>query len=71
MANIFDEFQDKLAEARAVNYAADFNTVEMLKLIKGRLRTATYGRADWAARNALTDLKRELRDWNMTTGSWN
>jgi len=72
VANIFDDFRQRLEEAKIVNRAADVNTLEMVKLCKGRLRMASENVTNfgWSERDALTKLKKELRDWNMTTGTW-
>lgn len=66
MANPFDEFQTALTQARIVNRAADENAEAMAKLLVGRLRCIKghFGVQD------LVRLKRELRDFNVTTKRW-
>lgn len=69
MANVFDEIRIKLNEADNANRAVDANVLEMARLIKGRLRSASAGKAFWEL-GALASLKKELRGFNLTTGRW-
>jgi hypothetical protein len=62
MTNVFDDMRRALSEAREIQSAADTNAGQMAQMIKGRLHHV----APWI----LKDLKRELRDFNLTTGQW-
>lgn len=62
MENPFDEMRRALSVARSVQKAADENTNAMADLIRGRLRNVSSYR--------LASLKRELRDFNIHTGTW-
>lgn len=62
MQNAFDEMQRALQEAADVQRAADANANRMASLLRGRLRHV--------GRYQLKALKRELRDFNITTGEW-
>ena len=43
----------------------------MLPLLSGRLQSATNGYNGWEHKEALTAMKRELRNWNITKQCWN
>lgn len=69
--NIFDDIRDKVQQAKNLQMAVDSSTLEMVKLVSGRLRSAyEHGRPGGGERVALDKLKRELRNWNLTTGTW-
>lgn len=57
-----EEMQAALRDANATLYAADCVASTIARMLVGRLR-----RADCAT---LAKLKRELRDFNMHTGTW-
>lgn len=65
MSNTFDDFKEALNRARAINYAADQNALDVAKLLLGRLRTVK----DWR-NDTLVSLKKELRDFNAGTRRW-
>lgn len=71
MSNDFDDIKNAIglavAKARQVNAAADEHATGMAKLLAGRLRHVS---GHYAAVDALRVLKKELRDFNMTTGKW-
>ena len=62
--NAVDQMKDAIASARLTQRAADSNTAEMASMVAGRLRPAG------ASVGVLRALKRELRDFNIHTGSW-
>lgn len=62
MSNKFDEMRAAVEEARTTLRAADKMAGSMASLLVGRLRHCDT----WELRQ----LKRELRDFNMNTGSW-
>jgi len=64
MSNIFDDVVRAVNDARSAQLAVDHNVGKMVKLISGRLRTSKAWGSD------LAELKRELRDFNMTTEQW-
>jgi hypothetical protein len=61
--NAWDEMNAALSEARSRMKAADDCATAMARILVGRLRKVTSS-------GALCDLKRELRDFDMTTGKW-
>ncbi len=62
------EMYAEINEARTTLHNADRVSESLLPLLVGRLRkTGT----EWNTTEALRALKRELRDFNMTTGTWN
>lgn len=63
MSNPFDEIRWAVQAAREQLAAVDAQTGKMAGLLVGRLRHVD-------APEALRDLKRELRDFDMTTGKW-
>ena len=67
---LFNEVQRALDTARAADYAVNEHTKEMVRLVQGRLRKAYSGSATYQEMQALKALKRELRDFDMTTGRW-
>lgn len=62
MDNAFDTMRAAVAEARATMNAADKMATQIAPLLRGRLRQC----ASWD----LKALKRELRDFNIHTGTW-
>jgi hypothetical protein len=62
--NKFDEMRGAVAEAKQTLAAADSVAGEMASLLVGRLRCATVRSWD------LKRLKKELRDFNIHTGTW-
>ena len=62
--NPFDEMRNAVSTARAVQQAVDMQTATMANMISGRLRKAKV--PNWL----LSELKRELRDWNARTRKW-
>jgi hypothetical protein len=63
MSNQFDAIRYAVQEARDQLRAVDEQAANMAGLLVGRLRRV--GREDY-----LRELKRELRDFDMTTGKW-
>jgi len=61
--NAWDEMRAAIDEARDRLRAADNCASDMASILRGRLRrvNSTY---------ELRELKRELRDFDMTTGEW-
>lgn len=64
MSNQFDEVRAAVQQARDWQRAVDQQTSQMAGLIAGRLRAAGV------SHSVLCDLKRELADYNMHTGTW-
>ena len=62
------EVLQALADAKTTLQRADSVATDLLKLLRGRLR---HVGTDYTSRTALADLKRELRDFNITTRRWN
>jgi len=60
----FDEMQLAIKEAERTVQLADDVTDRLARIIRNRLRSGKV--AIWV----LSDLKRELRDFNIHTGSW-
>jgi hypothetical protein len=63
MNNVFDEMRLAVSLAKDTLRAADNAANDMAILLRGRLRQVNN-------RDALRKLKRELRDFDMTTGQW-
>lgn len=63
MTNAFDEVRAAVEEAREQLRAADSVAYNMAHLLRGRLRKVED-------RYVLAALKRELHDFNATTGKW-
>ena len=63
MSNIFEDIRRAVVQAETTLRAADTVADSMARLLAGRLRHVASG-------YVLTKLKRELRDWNIHTGSW-
>lgn len=61
--NAFDEMRAAMNEAEERIRAADSVSTQMAQMLRGRLRKVKYP-------HLLRDLKRELRDFDMTTGRW-
>lgn len=62
MSNTFDAMRQALSEAADIQRAADMNSEHMAQMLRGRLRHVSA----WT----LSELKRELRDFNIHTGEW-
>lgn len=62
MDNAFDTMRRALREAELTQAAADEQAAAMASLLVGRLRHC--------GEYALKRLKRELRDFNIHTGTW-
>ena len=64
VVNTFNELRSNIE-------ACDRSTRSMLPVIAGRLQRATQGYCygEWC--QALTALKRELRNWNIAKQQWN
>lgn len=62
MSNVYDTMRQAMKEAKAQLDAADEVASQLAAMLCGRLRKvhSSYARA----------LKRELRDFDMTTGRW-
>lgn len=58
-----NEMETALDEAQRTLSGADRVAGSMARMLVGRLRRVNYG---WV----LSDLKRELRDYNTHTGTW-
>lgn len=69
MSNAFDEVRAAIAQAEQQLTAADNAALSMAQLLVGRLkhvqRPGYYG-----GTTALRRLKKELRDFDATTGEW-
>ena len=66
MDNVFDTMRTAIQNARMALRAADSVTDDMVRLVVGRLRKVHT----WLGKQALSDLKRELKDWNAHTKKW-
>jgi len=62
------QLNEAIDEAERTQRLADINTSLMIKIIAGRLR---HAKLDYQTTNNLAKMKKELRDFNMTTKSWN
>lgn len=60
----FPEARTAISDARNTVDRGDFVIRELADLLRGRLRTARV------SGSTLAELKRELRDFNLTTRSW-
>jgi len=65
--NTFDEVRRAVTRANVTLSAADAVSIDMAVLLEGRLRSVGN---HFQGRQALSALKRELRDWNMKTETW-
>ena len=61
------EMKAAVQEAEHTFRAADSISKDMAELLIGRLRKVSNS---YVGNDALCKLKRELRDFNMTTGEW-
>lgn len=61
------EMQQTVDEASATIRKADSMIPHMIRLCRGRLRNVSQ---DYSDRRVLADLKKELRDFNITTLQW-
>lgn len=59
-----DDVSQAVNEARNLQRAVDANAQQMARLISGRLRASNI------PPYVLKQLKHELRDFNMKTGTW-
>jgi hypothetical protein len=62
MSNVYDQMRQAMNEAETQLHAADEVASQLARMLRGRLRKAS---STW-----VRDLKRELRDFDMTTGRW-
>jgi hypothetical protein len=62
--NAWDEIERALHEAENIESAARYHANRMARLLAGQLR------ARRVEARYLAELKRELRDFNLTTGAW-
>lgn len=63
MGNVWDEMRHAIADATNTLRAADSVAEDMAYLLKGRMRQVDN-------KYTLRALKRELRDFDSTTGTW-
>lgn len=68
-SNPFYEVNKAVQEAERLERAVNENARDMAALLVGRLRGVS--RNSYPGVKTLCALKRELRDFNMTTGRWN
>lgn len=73
--NKFDLMRDAVSEAQTTMRAADQMAVDIAFMLVGRLRTVNDRKyhprhSDWARTRVLKALKRELKDFDATTGKW-
>ncbi len=61
------EMQQAVDEAAVTIRRADSLVPQMLRLCRGRLRNVS---PDYGNHRVLADLKKELRDFNLTTLQW-
>jgi hypothetical protein len=66
--SIWDAIKTAIADSQNVFHAADQAAGDMARLLAPRIRRVDCDH--WQNRDALTKLKRELRDFDMTTGRW-
>jgi hypothetical protein len=69
MPNPFDEVRAAVANAEEQLKAADSAALSMAQLLVGRLRHVQKP-SYYGGTAALCKLKKELRDFDMTTGTW-
>lgn len=62
MENAWDAVSAALAESRRIDAAIKDHAAKIARLLPGRLR--------YVSDDVLTDLKNELRDFNIHTGKW-
>lgn len=60
----FDEMKEAVRDARATINRADMHVSSMASMCAGRLRRAGV------SHHTLCELKKELANYNMHTGSW-
>lgn len=63
MSNVFDDMRAAVRQAADTLRAADSVATDLAWMLRGRLRKVQN-------RDSLRALKRELRDFDMTTGEW-
>lgn len=61
--NYYGEMRAALQQGKSANDAADYFCGQTVEILLGRLRQVSRP-------HLLKQLKRELRDFNMTTGKW-
>lgn len=61
--NAFDQMTQAVEEAKTTLRAADNVATQMARMLDGRLRSVE-------SHYALSNLKNELRDYNIHTGEW-
>ena len=69
MSNVFDEIRDAVDSAKDQLEAADATAYDMADLMQGRLRRVMQSNR-YGCTDILRTLKRELRDFDATTGQW-
>jgi len=62
------EANEAFRDAQRTIKAADLISTDMLLMLVGRLRKTN--KYDYHVRQALSQLKKELRDWNSKTETW-
>ena len=62
-----EEVQQAVNEANRLQNAVDANSLGMAKLLVGRLGSISR---KWGGHETLCALKRELSNYNATTGEW-
>jgi len=68
--NVF-EVEEAIKDAETTIRNADHKTRAMVRLIRNRLKSASGDSFQrWSYHEDLCLLKRELRDFNMTTKTW-
>lgn len=65
--NPFEQTRRGLAQAKAQIRAVDLIAEDLAVLLKGRCRQASK---TWIGGDAIADLKRELKDFNIHTRRW-
>jgi hypothetical protein len=68
VGNIWDEVRSAVRQSKATLQAADEVAGDLAQLLAPRLRSVDAG--SWDNREALKALKKQLRDFDMTTGKW-
>jgi hypothetical protein len=68
MSVTFDEVTAAVNDAERAIRQANIRVEQMTFLVRGRLRYIDVNR--WSNRELLADLKRELSQYNATTGQW-
>lgn len=66
----YEERRQILADAAASEKIVDNGVMDFVKLIVGRLKRAYTNDATYWNAQSLKKLKKELRDFDMTTNRW-